>query len=282
MQPDSNKKTIFVALVLCLVCSFLVSASAIGLKSRQQRNRELDRKKNILVAAGLYDPEQDNINDVPQKFKRIQPVLVDLVSGKLADSSLLEKLGGEKFDQKKAINNPKQSTVLAPEIDIAGIKRRENYAWLYQVRSATGNEVEQYVLPIRGKGLWSTLWGFVSLDADLKTIRGLTFYKHAETPGLGGEIDSKKFKSAWRGKLAFNKAWKIQIALPKQLSSDEELAKHQVEAIPGATITSRGVQETLRFWLGEHGFGKYLEAMRNEKNLTHHLHSTPVKEGTHG
>ncbi len=263
MQRDSLKNTLRVSLILCVVCSVIVSTAAVALRSSIVANQEQERKKNILIAAGLFDPNTDSLDKIEVEFKKITPVLISLKTGAPVSQQKLESLGGEKFDQKKAINNPDQSAAIKSNLDVAGIKRREKYAWVYQVIKEGGSTPSQYVLPVRGKGLWSTLWGFVAIDKDCNTINGLTFYAHAETPGLGAEIsDSEKFKASWRGKKSFNEAWEIKISLPKQISPNEQEAIHQVQAIPGATITSRGVQNMLHFWLGDQGFGKYLESQR--------------------
>ena len=262
MQRDSINNILRVSLILCVVCSVIVSVAAVVLRPYIVANQEQERKKNILIAAGLFNPKTDSLDKIEVEFKKISPVLISLKTGKPVGQQTLKKLGGDKFDQKKAINNPDQSAEIKSNLDVAGIKRREKYAWVYQVIEE-GNMPSQYVLPVRGKGLWSTLWGFVAIDKDCNTINGLTFYKHAETPGLGAEIsDSEKFKASWRGKKSFNNVWEIQIELPKQISTNELEAIHQVQAIPGATITSRGVEYMLHFWLGDQGFGKYLESQR--------------------
>ncbi len=274
MQRDSIKNILRVSLILCVVCSVVVSVAAVVLRPYQKENVERERKKNILIASGLFNPQTDSLDKIKTEFEKITPLLIDLNTGEPVDEQTLKKLGGEKFNQKKSVSDPELSDKIDSRLDVAGIKRREKYAWVYLVMQPDGKTVSQYVLPVRGKGLWSTLLGFMAIDTDCNTINGLTFYSHAETPGLGGEIDSDNFKKAWRGKKSFNETWEIQIELPKQVSQNKELAIHQVQAIPGATITSRGVQKMLHFWLGDQGFGKYLKKQRP--------HPTTIKEGKDG
>jgi Na+-transporting NADH:ubiquinone oxidoreductase subunit C len=115
-------------------------------------------------------------------------------------------------------------------------------------------------LPIEGYGLWGFLYGFIAMEADGETIAGITFYLHMETPGLGGEVDNPTWKGLWRGKKAFRPSSdEVAIAVIKN-ASDE----YGVDALSGATITSRGVTNMLTFWFGEHGFGPFLAKVRAE------------------
>ena len=77
------------------------------------------------------------------------------------------------------------------------IKRKPKYMVIYEVEE--GDKIDKYIFPIYGKGLWSTMYGFIALDKDLKTIKGFTFYEHGETPGLGGEVDNPKWKNIVEG-----------------------------------------------------------------------------------
>jgi len=119
--------------------------------------------------------------------------------------------------------------------------------------------VEKMILPIEGKGLWSTLYGFLALDADARTIRGITFYQHGETPGLGGEVDNPGWKARWAGRQAFDEQGEVRIEVLKKEAGPPEEDPYHVDGLSGATITSRGVNELVRFWLGPNGFKPYIE-----------------------
>ena len=119
--------------------------------------------------------------------------------------------------------------------------------------------VELYVLPIRGKGLWSELKGFIALKSDLKTVSGLTYYEQGETPGLGGEVDNQKWKDQWKGKKLYDPSGKLAIGCAKGVSTSDNL----VDGLSGATITSNGVTKMLHYWLGENGFGPFMEKLSN-------------------
>ena len=137
-------------------------------------------------------------------------------------------------------------------------------ATLYEVRAADGSR-SMVVLPISGQGMWSTLRGFVCLRADLETICGLTFYDHGETPGLGARVDDPKWQARWVGRRAYDEAGAVRIEVGKGPAGPPSEDPYVVDGITGATVTSRGVTRLLRFWLGEGGFGPYLQAQRERQ-----------------
>ncbi|MDF1742893.1 MAG: Na(+)-translocating NADH-quinone reductase subunit C [Gimesia sp.] len=264
MSRDSIGFTFLVSAALCVVCSILVSGAAVGLRDRQDRNKEDERKKNILSAAGLVEPGDDSTKLSELYDSRVTAIIVDLNTGKVVTDDKDLFPNPQQYDQKTAADNPKMSMEIPSAEDIAGIKRRENYSWFYLISDESG-KLSQYVLPIRGKGLWSTLWGFLALDTNLNTIAGLTFYQHGETPGLGGEVDNPKWKALWKGKEAYGKDFKPEIEVIKgNVVPDSKNAIHEVDGLSGATITSRGVTHLLDFWLGNLGFKPYLESLREK------------------
>ena len=180
---DSIKKTLFVAFSLCIVCSVVVSTAAVILKPAQEINKTLDRKRNILAAAGMLQPGQG----VEEQFSQITTRVVDLRTGKFS-----EEVDPEKYDQRKAAKDPAGSESLNAAQDKAKISRRENLALVYLVEDPQG-DIDKIILPIHGYGLWSTLYGFIALESDATTVIGMRFYEHAETPGLGGEMDSPRW-----------------------------------------------------------------------------------------
>jgi len=253
LPNDDPKKTILIALLLCLVCSILVSTSAVFFKPQQQANKANDIKKNILAVTGLLSKDAD----INQLFEQFEVKIVDLDSGEYVD------IDAGTYDQYKASRDPQQSIKLSPKQDLAGIGRRANLAPVYLLKQ--GDMVKQVVLPIHGYGLWSTLYGFVSFEGDFNTIGGLQFYAHAETPGLGGEVDNPKWRKQWQGKKAFNDQGELKIEVIRgHVDFKVAGAEHQVDGLSGATLTSRGVSNLVNYWLGDHGFGPYLNKMRAE------------------
>lgn len=250
---DSTRKTLTVAFFLCIVCSVIVSAAVVMLKPVQEVNKTLDRKRNILAAAGMLVEDQS----VEEQFSRVQTRVVDLRTGKFAD----EAVDPDKYDQRRAAKDPQSSDVLTDEQDLAKISRREQFALVYFVQDSQG-EIEKIILPIRGYGLWSTLYGFIALESDANTVVGVGFYEHGETPGLGGEVDNPRWKAFWPGKQVYRDG-EVQIGLIKgSVDPDSVNAAWQVDGLAGATLTARGVTNLVQFWLGENGFKPFLNNLQ--------------------
>jgi Na+-transporting NADH:ubiquinone oxidoreductase subunit C len=249
---DGIGKTLGVALALCIVCSVVVSTAAVMLKPAQEANKALDRKRNILAAAGMLE-EGRSVNE---QFGAISTRMVDLRSGRFTD-----EIDSSKFDQREAANDPDLSRELSAEQDIAGIARRENFARVYLVEDAAGG-IDRIILPIRGAGLWSTLHGFMALESDANTVVGLGFYEHAETPGLGGEVDNPRWKALWPGKQVFRDGEPALGLIKGSVDPNSPDAAWQVDGLSGATLTARGVTNLVQFWMGENGFQPFLDNLR--------------------
>lgn len=256
-QPnDSTQKTLLVTVIMCLVCSVVVSAAAVLLRPTQAANASLDRKRNIVEVAGLLKEG----GDVEAAFKNVQRRIVNLDTGEYTD-----EFKDIEFDQYAAARDPELSAALDGDADIAGIGRRSRFAEVYLI-GGDDNDFGQIVLPVHGLGLWSTLYGFISLESDLTTISGLKFYDHAETPGLGGEVDNPNWQAKWKGKLAFDDSGDLKIEVIKGVvDSKARNAVYQVDGLAGATLTSRGVSQLLRFWLDEQGFGTFLKNLKQRE-----------------
>ena len=168
----------------------------------------------------------------------------------------------ESYDQRKAAKDPQRSERLSGKEDIAGIKSQANVAEVFLARGDDG-DLSRIILPVHGYGLWSTLYGFLALEPDANTVSGLGFYEHGETPGLGGEVDNPKWKALWEGKKLYGEQGEVEIQVVKgAVDSKTPNAEHKVDGLAGATLTSNGVSNLLRFWVGENGFGPYLKRMQ--------------------
>ena len=178
-------------------------------------------------------------------------MVVDINEGLYSD-----KFNPQDFDDLSAANDPMLSEALID--DPASIGRRTNYATVYLLKNKD-ESVDKIILPIHGYGLWSTLYGFVALEEDGNEIYGLQFYQHAETPGLGGEVDNPKWRAQWAGKKVNNQDGEIMI----QVAKIPGVSEHHIDALAGATLTSNGVHNFVRFWLGESGFNKFLVNFKN-------------------
>lgn len=225
MRVHSNTYTFIFALIVCMVCSFTLSLVSEGLREKKEFNVQLDIKKNILKAVGLRDPlpvKADNDTIFSIYNDKVQELVID-ESGDIVEGKLPED-----------------------------IQEGETLYSLYIYKE--NEEVLAYAFPIVGKGLWSTLYGYFALEPDGITVRGITFYKHGETPGLGAEIEKDWFQNNFKGK----KVWDIKesqltpTVVIKGKVSDKyqgDQAQYYVDGISGATMTSKGVTEMLDRWL---------------------------------
>jgi Na+-transporting NADH:ubiquinone oxidoreductase subunit C len=264
MQRNSALYTLVFAAAVCAVCSLLVTGAAVVLKSRQVENKLLDKQRRVLYVAGLSEKGEKlpkpRVDELFQEFIKIR--LVDMDEGEFVEPEQAGVQSAVRYDPRTVLSDP-QASVKAPA-NPAKVMRVPDYGKVYEVRSEEGG-VRMYVFPVHGKGLWSTMWGFLALDKDLRTVEGLTFYEQGETPGLGGEVESKRFEEQWPGRLAFNEDWNVEVEVIKGDAGPPEEDPYQVDGLSGATITSRGVTHLIHFWLGENGYKPLIMNLRDEE-----------------
>lgn len=221
MNKNSAVYTFGFALVICVVCSFFLALVSEGLREQKESNVVLDIKKNILKAVNLREPLPANVNK-KEIVETYESKIVELV-----------------IDAQGQIVHGK----------VAGdIKEGEPLYPIYQYKE--GETVLAYAFPIVGKGLWSTLYGYLSVEPDARTVRGITFYKHGETPGLGAEIEQTWFQNNFKGKKIWDETTQrlrpvavAKGAVEGQYSGGRE--NFYVDGISGATMTSKGVTEMI-------------------------------------
>lgn len=256
MQINKSSNILLIAFILSFTCSLFVSFPAVFFRPKILFNQNLEVKRNILEAAGLYEEGVDIsltfLSSIEKRFISIQ-------TGFFLDSEELSE-----FDPMKAAKDSMQNLVL--ENNIAGLRTIAKIAIIYLVKSEDLSSFEKIIFPIRGKGLWSTLYGFLALKTDFNTIDGLTFYQHGETPGLGGEIDNPNWKRQWIGKKLY--ATDLQVAfevIRGSVNLEDQDSKYQVDGLSGATITSRGVTNMIHFWFSRSAYGLFIEHLQNQR-----------------
>lgn len=255
MQNDSAAKTLIVAGVLCIFCSVLVSTAAVKLKPMQELNKKLDIKKNLLLSAGLLDSSKASKEEIEEAFQVVETKVIDLNTGEYVE------MDPESYDQLAAASDPEMSQKIAGENDYAKIGKREKLSKVYFIKD--GASVKNIVLPVYGKGLWSTMYGFLVLEPDTTTVAGIGFYQHGETPGLGGEIDNPKWKSTWKGKKLYKDGFTPELHVIKgMVESSTPNAEYKIDGLAGATLTSNGVTGMIKYWLGKSGFAPFLKKMQ--------------------
>jgi len=263
LQTKGSTYTVIFALITCVICSAIICIAAVSLKTRIADNRLLDKQKKVLVVTGLMEEgEAITPDEVTNRFEsNIVARVIDLDTGEYVPE---DEIDPNVFDQQSELSDPTLSRE-APA-NPAQVSRLPKHAQVYHVLD--GETVAKIVLPVEGKGLWSTLYGFLVLENDTNTIGGITFYKHGETPGLGGEVDNPKWKAKWEGRKAYDDSGAPAISVVKGYVGPAEEDPYKVDALSGATITSNGVSFLMTLWLGEDGFGPYLEKFRAEHGGT--------------
>ena len=246
--PDSISKTVFVATAVCLVASLIVSAVAVSLRPQQEVNALKDKQVNILQVAGVYEPGIDVLEAFNEAF---EPQILEIATGEFTD-----KFDPATFDDLAAADDPATSIELME--DPASIGRQSKYVTVYLLRDENG-DLDKVILPIHGYGLWSTLYGFIAVEENGNDIFGLQFYQHAETPGLGAEVDNPRWKAQWSGKKLADADDVIQISVTK--TPPVAGKDFHVDALAGATLTTVGVHNLVRFWMGEEGYDPFLDRL---------------------
>ncbi|HJM15614.1 MAG TPA: Na(+)-translocating NADH-quinone reductase subunit C [SAR86 cluster bacterium] len=253
---NTISKTLIVAISLCLICSALISYSAVELRDLQEANKTLDQQTKILSAAGLLEDGKE----ISSLFNSIEIKIVDLETGLFNTSINIED-----FDESSFSRNPNTSIELTSDADIALLKRRENFQAIYL--HYENESLKAIILPVRGYGLWGTMKGYLALESDLQTVIGLEFFDHKETPGLGGEIVNPRWKAIWKGKKVYSDSGDVIISVIKgSVDKSNKNAKFQVDGLSGATITSNGVTNLLSFWLGKMGYGPLIKEIRSKES----------------
>ncbi|MEH6394126.1 Na(+)-translocating NADH-quinone reductase subunit C [Pseudoalteromonas sp.] len=239
---ESIGKTLTVVVALCLVCAIIVSFASVQLRPLQQANKTQDIQKNILAAAGI-----DAVENISDTFNaKIEARVVNMETGEFVETD------PNTFDFEKSKFDQKISFALKAEgiKDIAGIQRMTKESPVYISKKADGS-TDAIILPIQGYGLWGVMYGFLALESDGETVKDINFYKHNETPGLGGEIQNPQWTATWEGK-----------ELPVDVVKSGAKNDHQIDGLSGATLTSNGVDHAVDFWTGENGFGPFLARVR--------------------
>ena len=261
-NKDSMANIVTVALGVCFVCAIIVAGSAVSLKPTIQANKELDRNKNILIAAGLFKQGEAQESEIDGLIEQFSIRVVDLEEKRFLteDQVAAANIDIRKYDQRKAAKVPGMSMELSNEEDIASISRRARYSVAYLLEK--DGKIDRIVLPVHGYGLWSTLYGFLALEGDGNTVAGITFYEQKETAGLGGEVDNPSWKRLWVGKEIYQNGKVALKVIKGSVDTSSAGAIHHIDGLAGATLTSRGVENLIAYWLGDDGFGPLLKNLK--------------------
>jgi Na+-transporting NADH:ubiquinone oxidoreductase subunit C len=255
MASNSTGYTIGFATLVCVICGIGVASSNVALADLQAVNKRLDQQKQVLLVAGLIQPgEEVSADQVAALFeKNIRAEVIDLKTGAHAKDIVVAK-----FDPSRAQKDPTTSRE-APE-NMAKVMRLPNNALVYHV--VKDGKTDTLIVPIQGYGLWSMLYGYLAIASDANTVKGITYYQHLETPGLGGEVDNPKWKALWPGRKIYNDKGEPELSVIKGRAGDVKTDPFHIDGLSGATITSNGVTNTMKFWFGPDGFKPFLKRFK--------------------
>ena len=256
MRKESPLRALLTVLVTAVVCSFFVSASVVLLRPIQLNNKLLERSVDVLSLTGLLpadgEIEQERLLDL---FKGLDARVVNI-----DEASLDSEFDPYTFDGRKAAADPELSVAVPPDEDTASLGRRSQYKTIYLVWK--DGKVDRVVLPVRGAGMWSMIYGYIALEADFSTIAGVKFYEQNETPGLGDQIATPHWQSKWIGKHLYNEQGDMLFRISEgPVKEDASGAEYQVDALTGATITANAVTYLMRYWFGPNGYGPLLKRL---------------------
>ena len=254
---DSILRTIAVAFSVCLICSLVVSSSAVSLRDLQKENKLNDRRLKVLQVADIYDPSIS----ISEQFSKLESKYIDFDSGRIFNE--YKDFNIDEYDQIVVTKDSNLSSSVPASEDIAIIKNRENIGKIYILRNDI-NKIQKLILPIRGYGLWGTLYGFIAVENDFNTISGIEFYEHKETPGLGAEVDNPKWKSSWKGKKIYNNDQVALEVIKGKVELSDSDSMYKIDGLSGATLTSRGVTNMVAYWFSDSGYANLFRELDYE------------------
>jgi len=250
LAPDSPARAFAIVIAVCVVCSVLVSSAAVVLAPIQHENALKVRQRQILLAAGLLDPSRDPVG----QFSQVTPRMVDLRTGDYVEAG-----DPVDFDVAAESRAPGSSQAVPDEADVAKVRRRPDAMPVYLIERQ--GRVETVVLPVHGYGLWSTMYGFLALEGDGRTVKGnhvLPAWRDAgprqrdRQPGVAGQVGGQAGARGRRQRIAAGRQGR---------------AARRGHRAPGGRPRRRHAHRARRrepghYWLGEQGFGPYLARLR--------------------
>jgi Na+-transporting NADH:ubiquinone oxidoreductase subunit C len=254
MDNESPAKALIVVTATALVCSVLVTLTAVTLQPIQRAYQDLERNRYIVQISGLVD-SADELEDrkLISAFQDLDARIVDLDRG-----SFDADFNPDNFDTRKAAANPEFTEAIPVDQDVARLGRRSRLVTVYLVWD--GEDLRRMILPVYGQGMWSSLYGFIALESDLNTIADMTFYEQGETAGIGDRILGPDWLAQWRGRKLYDEQNTLRFRIADgAVRPNSPAAAYEVDALTGATVTTDGVTNLMRYWFGPHGYAIFLE-----------------------
>jgi Na+-transporting NADH:ubiquinone oxidoreductase subunit C len=258
VNNDSPQKALLVVFLVALVCSILVSLAAITLKPLQLRNQLVERSRNIIALTGLL-PGDAKLSDeqILAALEQLDIRVVNIDSGEF--DATIDPVG---FDARAAVGDPELGVAIPADADAARLGRRARYAVVYLVWD--GDALSRVIVPVHGQGMWSMLYGYLALEADLNTIAAVSFYEQTETAGLGDQIQRPDWQAQWTGRQLFDSRGSLRFRVASGVVEvGAPAARYEVDGLTGASVTADAVTRLIAYWFGAHGYANLLDRLRD-------------------
>lgn len=234
MNTNSNVYTVIYTTVVCVLVAAILAFVSSSLKPKQDANEKAETISQILTAAQFGEKSEWQAKG--------NAAVLDFYKQNIAEAVLIDASGNRAGELSAA--------------DAAVYGKSELKAQNYNVKDGKDMKLPVYifkngvsVIPVYGAGLWGPVWGYIALQSDLKTIAGAYFDHESETPGLGGKIkDDPAFRAQFKGKTVDFNDSKAAFSIVKGGAPAGKA--NAIDAISGATMTSRGLDEAINVWLG--------------------------------
>lgn len=239
-------------MVLCVLIFLIAIAWFMLFQGEMTEPTAEEKNAAVLQAAGLLRADSQDKKSRDNLYQR--SIIVRTVN---LDS-------GEWVTDKTAAQGCKK---LTPEQDPAQIRQRCTLADVYLVKDKD-NKIQQVIIPVAGKGAKSMMHAFLSLGLDGRTVNNLYYYQQRETPFLGARVKDENWRQQWPGKKVAddNGTPALKIVQEKSGKNDE----YTVDGISGATLTSTGVEKSINYWIGEQGYGPFLQRLKQNPEMLNH------------
>ncbi len=257
-MTETPIRSLLILLTVALICSVLVSVSAVVLRPIQQQNELIQRYRNIVALTGLVPAgEQLGNEDILSAVNDLDVRVVNLNTGRFEPD-----MDPELVNARAALNDPELSVPIPSEADAARLGRRAVHEVVYLVWA--DDQLDRIILPISGQGMWSTLYGYLALEGDLNTIAAVTFYEQTETAGLGDQIQNPDWNARWVGRRLYGNGGAVRFRIAAgPVDDDSPAAVHDVDGISGATVTADAVTALVQFWFAGEGFQPFIAELKS-------------------
>lgn len=253
LARDNNDrvKVFGIAILVAFVSAAVISTASVTLRPLQDAHLEAERLAKLDAMLDRLPAMRTVMLEAGADA--LETRLVDLATG-----AFVPDIDPESYDGEAAAKDPEKSVAIPTDADVAGLQRRAPYAPVYLLESR--GDLQLVMLPVSGVGYQSTLRAMLALEADLTTVAALTILEQGETAGLGARIEEPEWQAQWQGKQVANEEGETVIAVVRGKAANA----YEVDGISGASRTGNGITNMLRYWLGDHGFGPFLDRLKQE------------------